>query len=48
MRRAFWTAIAIAGAVAVQTALGFLVPSPGRHLDPFLLVTVYCALAGGE
>jgi rod shape-determining protein MreD len=48
MRRAVWTAIAIAGAVAVQTGLGFLVPSPGRYLDPFLLVTVYCALAGGE
>lgn len=48
MRRAFWTAMAITGAVLVQTALGFLVPSPGRYLDPFLLVTVYCALSGGE
>lgn len=48
MRRAFWTAVAIAGAVAVQTALGFVLSSPGRHLDPFMLVTVYCALTGGE
>jgi len=46
--RAFWTALAIAGAVLVETALGYLVASPGRYLDPFLLVVVYCALVGGE
>jgi rod shape-determining protein MreD len=46
--RAFWTGLAIAGAVLVETALGYLVPVPGRYLDPFLLVAVYCALAGGE
>ena len=23
-------------------------PEPGRYLDPFLLVVVYCALRGGE
>jgi len=46
--RAFWTGLAIAGAVLVETALTYLVASPGRYLDPFLLVTVYCALAGGE
>ena len=46
--RAFWTGLAIAGAVLVETALGYLVPAPGRYLDPFLLVVVYCALAGGE
>jgi rod shape-determining protein MreD len=46
--RAFWTGLAIGGAVLVQTALGYLVPAPGRYLDPFLLVAVYCALAGGE
>jgi rod shape-determining protein MreD len=46
--RAFWTALAVAGAVLVETALGYLVPMPGRYLDPFLLVATYCALAGGE
>lgn len=46
MSRAFWTGLAIAGAVFVETALGYLVPGPGRYLDPFLLVVVYCALAG--
>jgi rod shape-determining protein MreD len=46
--RAFWTGLAIAGAVLVETALGYLVPAPGRYLDPFLLVAVYCALAGSE
>ena len=48
MRRALGTAAALAGAVLVETALGYIVPSPGRYLDPFLLVVVYCALAGGE
>lgn len=48
MKRAAWTALALAGAVLVETALGYLVASPGRYLDPFLLVAVYCALAGGE
>lgn len=48
MSRAFWTAFAIAGAVLVETALGYLLASPGRYLDPFLLVVVYCALVGGE
>jgi rod shape-determining protein MreD len=46
--RAFWTGLAIVGAILVETALGYLVPSPGRFLDPFLLVVVYCALVGGE
>jgi rod shape-determining protein MreD len=46
--RAFWTAVAIGGAVLVETALGYVVPAPGRYLDPFLLVAVYCALARGE
>ncbi|HSD65101.1 MAG TPA: rod shape-determining protein MreD [Vicinamibacteria bacterium] len=48
MNRAFWTGLAIAGAVLLETALAYLVRSPGRYLDPFLLVTVYCALSGGE
>jgi rod shape-determining protein MreD len=46
--RAFWTGLAITGAILVETALGYLVPAPGRYLDPFLLVVVYCALAGNE
>ena len=48
MTRVFWTALAIVGAVLVETAIGYLVPVPGRLFDPFLLVVVYCALAGGE
>jgi rod shape-determining protein MreD len=48
VKRLFWTAVAIVGAVLVETALGYLVSEPGRYLDPFLLVVVYCALRGGE
>lgn len=48
MSRVVWTALAIAGAVLAETALGYLVPAPGRYLDPFLLVVVYCALVRGE
>jgi rod shape-determining protein MreD len=46
--RALWTAVALAGAVLVETALAHLVKAPGRYLDPFLLVVVYCALVRGE
>ncbi len=49
MSRAVWTtAMALAGAVLIETALAHLVSSPGRYLDPFLLVVVYCALVRGE
>lgn len=48
MTRAVWTALAVLGAVLVETALGYLLPGPGRYVDPFLLVVVYCALFGGE
>ena len=48
MRRVLWTGLAIVGAVLVETALGYLFPVPGRFLDAFLLVVVYCALSGGE
>ncbi len=48
MNRAVWTAIALGGALLVETALAHLVASPGRYLDPFLLVVVYCALVGSE
>lgn len=48
MKRAMLTALAIAGAVLVETALGYVAPGPGRLVDPFLLVVVYCALSAGE
>jgi rod shape-determining protein MreD len=48
MNRAFWTGLGLVGAVLVETALGHLIPTPGRYIDPFLLVVVYCALVGGE
>jgi rod shape-determining protein MreD len=48
MKSTVWTGIAIVGALLVETALGYLVPEPGRYLDPFLLVVVYCALRRGE
>ena len=48
MKRVFWTAVAVLGAVLVETGLGYLVPGPGRLFDPFLLVVVACALIGGE
>ena len=48
MRRVIWTALAILGAVLTETALGYLVPGPGRLFDPFLLIVVYCGLIGGE
>ena len=47
MSRVVWTAVALAGAVLVETALAHLVSAPGRYLDPFLLVVVYCALVRG-
>ncbi|HSB60792.1 MAG TPA: rod shape-determining protein MreD [Vicinamibacteria bacterium] len=46
--RALWTGIAILLALLLETALGRLVPGGSRLFDPFLLVMVYCALAGGE
>jgi rod shape-determining protein MreD len=46
--RVFWTGLAIGAAILVETASSYLLDSPGRFLDPFLLVVVYCALAGGE
>jgi rod shape-determining protein MreD len=46
--RPFLIGLAIFVALVVSTALGQLVPSLGRVVDPFLLVVVYCALRGGE
>lgn len=48
MKSLVWTGVAIVGALLVETGLGYLVAEPGRYLDPFLLVVVYCALSGGE
>ena len=48
MNRVFWTALGIVGAFLVETGLSYLIPTPGRFLDPFLLVVVFCALVGGE
>jgi rod shape-determining protein MreD len=48
VRRIVWTAVAIVGALLVETGLSYLVTGPGQYLDPFLLVVVYCALSGGE
>ena len=48
MSRTLWTAVALLGAVLIETGLAHLVSSPGRYLDPFLLVVVYCALRFGE
>jgi len=44
----FWTAVALLAALLVQSTLSQLAPGPARQLDPFLLVVVYCGLAGGE
>jgi rod shape-determining protein MreD len=48
MRKLLWTAIAILIALLLETALGRLAPGGLRLFDAFLLVTVYCALTGGE
>lgn len=46
--RMFWTAVALLGALLIQTALTQIAPGHARILDPFLIVIVYCALTGGE
>jgi rod shape-determining protein MreD len=46
--RAFWTGVAILGALLVQTALTQLLPLHARVFDPFLVLMVYCGLTGGE
>jgi rod shape-determining protein MreD len=46
--RVFWTAVALLGALLLQTALTQIAPGHARILDPFLIVLVYCALIGGE
>ena len=46
--RVFWTAVALLAAFLVQSALTHLVPRQARMVDLFVLVLVYCGLAGGE
>lgn len=46
--KVLWTAVALLGALLVQTALTQIAPGHARILDPFLIVVVYCALTGGE
>jgi cell shape-determining protein MreD len=43
-----WTAAALLLALVLQSALGILLPSEVRVVDPFLVVVVYCGLTGGE
>jgi rod shape-determining protein MreD len=42
------TALALLVAFVIQSALTVILPWPGRLLDPFLVVVVYCGLTGGE
>jgi rod shape-determining protein MreD len=42
------TGLALALAFVIQSALTLILPGPGRLLDPFLVVVVYCGLTGGE
>jgi rod shape-determining protein MreD len=46
--RVFWTAVALLGALLLQTGLTQVAPGYARVLDPFLIVLVYCALTGGD
>jgi rod shape-determining protein MreD len=48
VRVAGFTAAALLGALLLQTVLSQLAPQHARAFDPFLLVVVYCGLAGGE
>ena len=42
------TLAALLLALLAQTALTRLAPAPARLFDPFLLILVFCGLAGGE
>ena len=46
--RVFFTVLAIAGALLLQSALSMVLPAGARVFDPFLLVLVYCGLSFGE
>jgi rod shape-determining protein MreD len=45
---AVMTGLAILGALLLNSALSHVSPPASRIFDPFLLVTVYCGLHGGE
>lgn len=42
------TGLALVLAFVIQSSLTLILPGPGRLLDPFLVVVVYCGLIGGE
>jgi len=46
--RALLTGLAILAALLLDSALSHVSPVAARVFDPFLLVTVYCGLQGGE
>ena len=46
--KALATLVAILLALLAQSTLSWLAPAYARTFDPFLLVLVYCGLAGGE
>lgn len=46
--KVFWTTLALAVALLVESTLSRVSPQGARTLDPFLLVLVYCAMTGGE
>lgn len=46
--KVFWTALAVLGALLLQSALSQVLPAAARLFDPFLLVLVYCGLSFGE
>jgi rod shape-determining protein MreD len=46
--KVFWTALAVLGALLLQSALSQVLPPAARLFDPFLLVLVYCGLSFGE
>lgn len=45
---ALLTGLALLAALLVNSALSHVSPPASRIFDPFLLVTVYCGLQGGE
>ncbi len=42
------TGLGLGLALVIQSGLTLVLPGPGRLLDPFLVVVVYCGLTGGE
>lgn len=46
--KVFFTVLAVAAALLLQSALSMVLPAGARVFDPFLLVLVYCGLSFGE